>query len=174
MSNIHAERGALLLLGWREWLSLPDLGLTCIKAKVDTGARTSTLHAFYVDPFHRRGVGFVRFGIHPLQRRTDIVMHGEAPVIDRRKVADSGGHREERFVILTPLVLAGLEWPIELTLTNRESMLFRMLLGRTALIGRAHVDPAGSFLTGRVKQPGLVYRDGVEAVGGLRTARGPG
>jgi hypothetical protein len=150
----HAEGAtAPLLLGWREWIELPMLGLTRIKAKVDTGARTSTLHAFYVDTFHRNGQRHVRFGVHPIQRRTDIVIHAEAVVVDERRVMDSGGHREDRFVIRTPLILAGREWPIEITLTNRETMLFRMLLGRTALSGHASVDPGRSFLTGRLKRP---------------------
>lgn len=146
-----------LILGWREWLALPELGLPALKAKVDTGARTSTLHAFEVDTFRRGGRLYVRFGVHPLQRRADIVVQGEAPVIDRRQVADSGGHREERYVIETRLVLAGREWPIELTLTNRETMLFRMLLGRTAITGRALVDPERSFLTGRARRPWEAY-----------------
>lgn len=146
-----------LSLGWREWVALPELGLTLIKAKVDTGARTSTLHAFYVDSFHRRGMRYVRFGVHPLQHRTDVVVHSEALVVDQRRVADSGGHREERFVIHTRLTLGGRVWPIELTLTNRETMLFRMLLGRTALAGRAQVDPGGSFLMGRVVRPWESY-----------------
>ncbi|MBK5963830.1 ATP-dependent zinc protease [Thiocystis minor] len=146
-----------LMLGWREWLSLPDLGLGPIKAKVDTGARTSTLHAFYVDTFQRRGKLHVRFGVHPLQHRADVVVHGEAPVFDRRHVSDSGGHREERYVILTRLALSGRAWPIELTLANRETMLFRMLLGRTALVDRALVDPSRSFVTGRIKNPWTHY-----------------
>ena len=146
-----------LLLGWREWVSLPDLGLVLIKAKVDTGARTSTLHAFYVDTFRRDGRLYARFGVHPLQQRADLVIHGEAPVIDRRQVSDSGGHREERYVIETRLALAGRTWPIELTLTNRETMLFRMLLGRTAINGRALVDPEKSFLTGQVQRPWESY-----------------
>ncbi len=144
---------AKLLLGWREWIALPQLGLTLVKAKVDTGARTSTLHAFYVDSFRRGGERYVRFGVHPIQRRTDIVVHGEALLVDQRRVTDSGGHREDRFVIQTPVVLAGREWLIEVTLTNRETMLFRMLLGRTALAGQAQVDPGRSFLTGRVERP---------------------
>lgn len=146
-----------LLLGWREWIGLPELGLTLIKAKIDTGARTSTLHAFYVDHFRRRGQRHVRFGIHPLQRRTDVVVHGEARIIDQRRVSDSGGHREDRFVIQTRLLLAGRDWPIEITLTNRETMLFRMLLGRTALAGLAQVDPAHSYLTGRVRRAWEAY-----------------
>lgn len=152
------ERAPLsLTLGWREWLALPELGLHAIKAKVDTGARTSTLHAFYVDTFRRDGRLYARFGVHPLQQRADIVVHGEAPVIDRRPVSDSGGHREERYVIKAHIALAGQEWPLELTLTNRETMLFRMLLGRTAIAGRALVDPEKSFLTGRTRQPWKLY-----------------
>ncbi len=149
---------APLLLGWREWVGLPGLGLPLIKAKVDTGARTSTLHAFYVDPFGHGGTQRVRFGIHPLRGRTDIVIHGEAAVTDRRQVADSGGHRELRYVVLTPIRLGGLEWSIEVTLTNRETMLFRMLLGRTAIAGRALVDPDRSFLAGRQTAPARRYR----------------
>jgi hypothetical protein len=151
------ETGETLLLGWREWIALPELGLNLVKAKVDTGARTSTLHAFYVDGFQRSGERYVRFGIHPLQKCTDVVIHGEALVIDQRRVTDSGGHSEDRYVIRTRLVLAGREWPIEVTLTNRETMLFRMLLGRTALAGRARVDPARSFLAGRVARPREIY-----------------
>lgn len=147
------ETSGTLLLGWREWVALPELGLSLVKAKVDTGARTSTLHAFYVDGFHRGRERYVRFGVHPLQKRTDVVIHGEALVIDQRRVTDSGGHREDRYIIRSRLMLAGQDWPIEMTLTNRESMLFRMLLGRTALAGRARVDPARSFLTGRVARP---------------------
>ena len=152
-----AQGSAVLVLGWREWLSLPDLGLPAIKAKVDTGARTSTLHAFYVDTFRRRGQLFARFGVHPLQDRTDVVVHREAPVIDQRTVSDSGGHREQRLILETRLLLAGREWPIELTLTNRETMLFRMLLGRTAMMGKAWVDPAASFLAGRIQRPWACY-----------------
>jgi hypothetical protein len=147
------ESPETLLLGWREWVALPEFGLGLVKAKIDTGARTSTLHAFYVDGFRRGGQHYVRFGVHPLQKNTDVVIHAEAPVLDQRRVTDSGGHREDRYVIRTRLALAGQDWPIEMTLTNRETMLFRMLLGRTALAGRVRVDPARSFLTGRVPRP---------------------
>jgi hypothetical protein len=153
-----SETEQALMLGWREWLALPDLGVPLIKAKIDTGARTSTLHTFYVDPFKSGSNPYARFGVHPLRGRTDIAIHAQAPLIDCRQVTDSGGHRERRFVILTQVAISGRAWPIELTLTNRETMLFRMLLGRTAMAGRALVDPDRSFVLGRQTAASRRYR----------------
>ncbi len=145
---------APLVLGWREWVALPELGLKRIKAKVDTGARTSALHAFELDTFEEAGEAWVRFRIHPLQYRDDIELTCTAPIVDRRVVTDSGGHREERYVIETPLRLAGREWPIEITLTARDNMRFPMLLGRSAMKGRALVNPTRSYMTRRRRAAG--------------------
>jgi hypothetical protein len=140
------------IIGWREWVSLPQLGIDKIKVKIDTGARTSALHACSIKPFWENGVEKISFDIHPFQHTTTYVVTCVAEVIDKRWVTDSGGHEEERYVICTPICIAGTLWPIEITLTERENMLFRMLLGRSALRKRFIVNPAKSFVTTKVKE----------------------
>lgn len=146
------EPGKLLTFGWREWVRLPGLGIDQIKAKVDTGARTSALHAFELKPFTENGRDLIEFRIHPLQKDNDTVVTCTAEILDQRKVTDSGGHSEERFVIRTELHIGAHHWPIEATLTARDNMLFRMLLGRTALNGRAVVNPSRSYVVGKKKK----------------------
>lgn len=143
----------LITVGWREWLALPELGLPPVKAKVDTGAKTSCLHAFSVEPFTKDDKTWVRFGMHPNQNDTISETFCEAEVSDQRMVTDSGGHQENRYVITTPLLIAGRQWPIEITLTNRDTMRFRMLLGRTAMEERVIVNPSASYLLGKPRIP---------------------
>ena len=143
------QQQQLLTLGWREWVSLPDLGLHRIKAKVDTGARTSAIHAFALRTYEQDGQERVEFRMHPNQKDNDTVVVCDAAVVDKRIVSDSGGHKEERLVIETTLEIGGHSWPIEATLTARDDMLFRMLLGRTAIKSRAIVNPARSYVVGK-------------------------
>ncbi len=133
------------VIGWREWVALPALGINRIKAKVDTGARTSALHAFALHPYKEGTKDKIRFDIHPIQHNVIEVVTCIADIIDKRWITDSGGHSEERYVISTPIALADQTWLTEITLTERDSMLFRMLLGRSAIRKRFTVNPARSF-----------------------------
>ena len=134
------------MLGWREWISLPGLGVPWIKAKVDTGARTSALH---VTALEEVDAETVRFLIHPQQRRSGGEVSARARLVDRRRVRSSSGAAEERPVVELQVALGGLQWPVEVTLTRRDQMGFRMLLGRTAIRGRFLVDPGASYIQGR-------------------------
>lgn len=146
MSDGNTE---LVTLGWREWVSLPKLGLNRIKAKVDSGARTSSLHAFEVRDFEEGGIHRVEFKMHPKQRDDQTVIICVADIVDERFVRDSGGHKEKRWVIESPLTIGAMTWNIEINLTSRDDMKFRMLLGRTAIRGRAVIDPARSYVLGK-------------------------
>ena len=141
-----------VVIGWREWLRLPDLDIKLIKAKVDTGARTSALHAEDIELFQRGGHPMVRFVVHPKQRSRRGAVHSIAPLADQRPVRNSGGHTELRPVIITPIDVGGVVWPVEITLTRRDVMGFRMLLGRQAIRGHALVDPGRSYLTRKIKR----------------------
>ncbi|HIK33117.1 MAG TPA: ATP-dependent zinc protease [Oscillatoriales cyanobacterium M59_W2019_021] len=143
------------LLGWREWVALPDLGIAAIKAKIDTGARSSALHAFAVETFSQGGKDKIRFKVHPQQRDTTQMTIAEADLLDRRQVRNSGGRAELRYTILTSVEIGEMRWSIELTLTDRDAMGFRMLLGRQAIRGRFWVDPGRSFLLGSHTQTPL-------------------
>lgn len=137
------------IIGWREWAAFHELNIPAIKFKTDTGAMTSCLHSFQQEFFEKNNKQWIRFGIHPAQQRTDIEFFCEAPIVDIRRVTNSGGTYETRPVINTPITMGNMTWNIELTLTNRDSMKFRMLLGRTAMKDRLIVDPSRSFVTGK-------------------------
>lgn len=138
----------LPLLGWREWVTLPELNLHHIKAKIDTGARSSALHAFALDPYRKGGQRWVMFAIHPEQKHNDIVIECHAPIKDRRFVSDSGGHKQRRYVIESSLIIGQSLINAEITLTNRDNMQFRMLLGRTAMNGHFIINPNVSYAQG--------------------------
>lgn len=135
-----------LIAGWREWAELPDLGITQIKVKLDTGARTSSLHAFDLVTFTKRGEQWVRFDIHPVQENEDIRQTCLSPIIDYRWITSSTGHKQKRFIIHTTLTIGEFSSLIELSLANRDEMGFGMLIGRMALKKRILVDPSHSFL----------------------------
>lgn len=145
-SGKKKKRALLPAIGWREWVALPDLDIDKIKVKVDTGARTSALHAYRIKKFTKDNATYVRFFVHPRQRKKTPEIECTALVVDERDVTNSGGKTTKRYVIRTTIVAGEVSWPIELTLTNRDEMGFRMLLGRQAVRRRFVVDPGRSYV----------------------------
>jgi hypothetical protein len=148
-----------LVIGWREWVKLPDLKIPRVKAKVDTGARSSSLHAFDIHTFDRDGVTFVSFKVHPLQRNAKKTIECQSEVLEFRNVRSSSGHSAKRPVIRTSVRAAGQIWTIDLTLANRDAMGFRMLLGREAFRGRFLVDAGNSWYGGKPKRVKKAAKD---------------
>ncbi|MFZ4106022.1 30S ribosomal protein S6--L-glutamate ligase [Flavobacterium sp.] len=159
-----------IILGSEEWCSFPELGIPAIKARVDSGAKTSALHAINISPFVKDGINWVKFDINPIQNNLKTVIHCEALLIDKRVVKSSSGFREQRYVIQTNITIGGDFWSIEMTLTNRDSMGFRMLLGREAMSGRILVDPQQQYLLGQNTTENLkdLYIDAIPNKSGLR------
>ena len=138
------------IIGSEEWCAFPDMALPAIKARVDSGAKTSSIHAFNIQTFRRNGELWVSFEVHPLQNNRRTVIRCEKPVVDRRRVKSSSGVAETRYVISAPIKIGDDVWDIELTLANRDSMGYRMLLGREAMMGRVIIDPSKSFCLGEI------------------------
>lgn len=159
-----------LILGSEEWCSFPELGIPTIKARVDSGAKTSALHAINIQPYMKNGENWVKFDINPIQNNLKTTIHCDAPLIDKRIVKSSSGFRERRFVIQTLYKIGDLSWPIQMTLTNRDSMGFRMLLGREAMSGRILVDPERKYLLGQPSVDNLksYYKDTIQTSSGLK------
>ncbi len=159
-----------IILGSEEWCSFPELGIPAIKARVDSGAKTSALHAINIAPFIKDGINWVKFDINPIQNNLKTVIHCEALLIDKRVVKSSSGFREQRYVIQSNINLGGDLWAIEMTLTNRDSMGFRMLLGREAMSGRILVDPQQQYLLGQNTIENLkdLYVNAIPNKSGLR------
>ncbi|MBZ4034739.1 30S ribosomal protein S6--L-glutamate ligase [Flavobacterium sp. 17A] len=159
-----------VILGSEEWCSFPELGIPTIKARVDSGAKTSAMHALNIAPFIKNDANWVKFDINPIQNNIKTVIHCEAPLVDKRIVKSSSGFREHRYVIQTSLKIGDTKWPIEMTLTNRDSMGFRMLLGREAMSGRVLVDPEQKYLLGQPTAESLkeLYQNSEKAKTGLR------
>ena len=167
--NMSASK---VILGSEEWCSFPELGIPTIKARVDSGAKTSALHAVNISPFVKEGENWVKFDINPIQNNLKTIIHCEARLIDKRVVKSSSGFREQRYVISTSLVFGNDNWPIEMTLTNRDSMGFRMLLGREAMSGRVLVDPEEKYLSGQPTSEELkaLYPNSEKEKNGLKIA----
>lgn len=150
-----------LAVGWQEWCALPDLHIPAIKVKIDSGAKTSALHAWDVKPIQRQGEWYLQFVVHPLQRNMQLTQTCYAKLIDHRVITSSNGQKELRYVIATTLSLGSQTWEIEVSLTNRDSMAFRMLLGRDALKGRVVIHPGKILRQGKYskRQIRTLYSD---------------
>jgi ribosomal protein S6--L-glutamate ligase len=135
-----------LVAGWREWAQLPELGVDYIKVKIDTGAKTSSLHAFQLSTVKHGGQDYVKFDIHPIQDNDTVIYTCISPIVDYRWITSSTGHRQQRFIIETQLKIGDYNSLVQLSLANRDEMGFRMLIGRAALKKEVLVDPAHSFL----------------------------
>jgi ribosomal protein S6--L-glutamate ligase len=161
-----------IIVGSQEWCGFPELGVPAMKARVDSGATTSSIHAFNIHPFKRHGESWVSFEVHPLQGNRRTTLKCEAKVVDRRMIKNSSGITEKRYVISTPLSLGYRVWDIELTLANRDSMGFRMLLGRQAMNDRILVDPSANFCHGELADDEIdhLYGKIEKTHGGLRIA----
>ena len=159
-----------VIVGSEEWCSFPKLGIPTIKARVDSGAKTSALHAINIAPFIKDGENWVKFDVNPIQNDLKTVIHCESKLLDKRVVKSSSGYREQRYVIGAELEIGGQTWSIEITLTNRDSMGFRMLLGREAMSGRVLVDPSQKYLLGQPSPDTLknLYKSSHQAKSGLR------
>jgi len=161
-----------IIVGSEEWCSFPTLNIPAVKARVDSGAKTSSLHAFNIETFNREGKLWVRFEVHPIQKERKVAVHCEAQVVDRRSVKSSSGMSEKRYVIRTLLTLGTESWEVEVTLTNRDSMGYRMLLGRQAMEGRLLVDPSETLCLGEIPDAKLkkLYKKSVVQPSGLKIA----
>ncbi|WP_224490145.1 30S ribosomal protein S6--L-glutamate ligase [Robertkochia flava] len=147
-----------IIIGSEEWVSLPDLNIPAIKARVDSGAKTSALHAVNIEPFQRNNEAWVSFDVYPLQDNGKKRIRCQAFVIDKRVIKSSTGNRESRYIIKTPITIGNESWDIEISLTNRDSMGYRMLFGREAMIGRMLVDPENSFMMGRMSEEEVSHK----------------
>lgn len=152
--NQHNE--LKMVIGCEEWCAFPSINIPAIKARVDSGAKTSSIHAINIVRFARGDESWVSFEVHPLQKNRKVTVHCEAQLVDQRVIKSSSGDKESRPVIRVPLTLGDKTWEAEVTLTNRDTMGYRMLLGREAMIGRALIDPEGLCLQGEKQEETLV------------------
>lgn len=149
VAGSNTDSASHTIAGWREWVALPDLGVPWLKAKLDTGARSSAIHAFDIEPFDREGEDWVRYSLHPWQKTADEAVGCESRIIGRRSIRSSSGHSDVRYVVSMDISLVGRVVTSEVTLSRRDEMGFRMLVGREALRQGFLVDPAHSYLGGR-------------------------